>query len=1380
MNSKTVHSFVTSAIAAAAAILGFAAFAAVKPVAIWNGDLADASARGGFTVSANGNTISDGVVTIDGSTGGVIFATDTSYNTTHMSAVVAFENVSAPSSSAALVVAGSKDSGRYLNQAGIGVTSGLKFKGIWNNGFWNNTAADNSASTYSSDSGRHYLAYYCKHMTSNGNPSNGGTSGGGGGTAVYLDGDTTALYAAQGLRGSGVNYTSYTIGGFNGNGSYQLSNAKIAYVALIAGVDASNTDLQAWALPSMTSAETVADGGSVTGGEAVGVNLTGGSVSLSANTTVAALFVQANTTLTFAEGVKLTVNGPIYVANGCVLTLDMTSAITGSQEVISYGTAGYNAGEIAATGSYQVVDENGVISLTSYSNAATISGDTKWSEISWTDGTWHENTPVTLTLTADAVITMDETVAMPSLAIEGGYAATIVYTKVPTISNGITCDSTSSYSILVDATKTDFDFASAFTVPAGVTYTIAGSTSAATTNEVGGLVTVNGTLNTTGYLYFTNANIVATTGVLNVQDGATKAFFAEKGFSGTLTVDAGATYVNTRAGDAMNWSGSPTINVYGTLDFGRTRWTVGNNFSVNIYSGAAISGYGQDENGVLDTIQNNASTLNFLDNENESTKVVTLSGRMKHRNTCVYNVAEGVTVNAGSSDNTWTQNGWASTALIEKQGAGTLKFVASAEAMPIPVTVTAGTVELAGGNLSGAVTVGESGSFVFTSGSFSGSISGAGAVAVNGGTYMPAMTSFTGSVTVADGATYAVASSVLANFTSVTVADGGTLRIFVTDDEWGNGYTPENVTVADGVNVLYSNSSGTAQVTGEGKTLPAQGIYWVGGETGEWAAASNWSGNAAPTATDVVSITNAATITVTADDVSKAVLVKATATLTGAVGTSKSATSLGLVTISDGVTLTVDTTAATNYIWGVAGGTLVKTGSGALIIVNSTSTSYAVAGTTVQVNEGTLCIHNANQDCYMSDPTFIVGENGTLDNLGYFTVEGTLTIESDYEKTVFKNSDYTVSGVITHARVRGTPALVKNGTGDVTFMMGTQNGSLSAVTVNGGTLNMGSNHDATISGAVTGDGALAVNSTLNISSADCTFSCTGGLSGTNGVIATSGFLPASGWASAMTEEAWKGTTWLSNVSTTEFTPNTYGNANSTVKLSGMQFYFPQGSAVQVLPAIELENGNYEYAMNLNNGFSYDYSKSVFHYVKIPTLKGSGRILGNSSGSNVLLVVADSSEYTGSIELVNKLIWFGAEPGAQENIDNSAGQIVVCTNGVAYLASGATWTATNGLTVKGTLVNNGGTLPASVTFADGATLDFGTAVTSLSVANKTLTLGSTLTVVGDGLKNGSAIFTGLSAEPSTLPRVTVGDTTYRTVYSDGSVLLKFIGFSISIQ
>ena len=160
---------------------------------------------------------------------------------------------------------------------------------------------------------------------------------------------------------------------------------------------------------------------------------------------------------------------------------------------------------------------------------------------------------------------------------------------------------------------------------------------------------------------------------------------------------------------------------------------------------------------------------------------------------------------------------------------------------------------------------------------------------------------------------------------------------------------------------------------------------------------------------------------------------------------------------------------------------------------------------------------------------------------------------------------------------------------------------------------------------------------------------------------------------------WTGTIWIKNANAVDFAPNNFGNASSTVRLSGVSGYFANDT-VSCDPAIELVNDTYSYGLNVNDGYSRDGS-NPYRRVTINTLKGSGALWTGDSAPTVLFNVLDWSGYTGSIQLVNKIVVFGSTvPSVSEF--NTAGAIYVGSGATVTLP--AQWRADGGIHVYGTL------------------------------------------------------------------------------------------------
>lgn len=169
-------------------------------------------------------------------------------------------------------------------------------------------------------------------------------------------------------------------------------------------------------------------------------------------------------------------------------------------------------------------------------------------------------------------------------------------------------------------------------------------------------------------------------------------------------------------------------------------------------------------------------------------------------------------------------------------------------------------------------------------------------------------------------------------------------------------------------------------------------------------------------------------------------------------------------------------------------------------------------------------------------------------------------------------------------------------------------------------------------------------------------------------------------------ERWGGTVWLKNINVSNFNPNNYGHGPtetmpaSTVKLSGVWGFFPQESLVT--PDLELVNDKYEYGLKINNGYSRS-ANSPGNVIVFEKLKGDGAIWTEGSAPTVLVNIKNFDEYSGDIQLANKIVVFGTTvPNVEEH--NVSGSIYIGTNVVATIPSNKQWRADGGIHVKGEL------------------------------------------------------------------------------------------------
>ncbi len=156
-------------------------FAAVEPVAVWSGDLADNSTKNDITLTLNGNSVSEGVVTIDQAKGIQFY--NNKFNTKIITVLVKYSNfdVTATTSRAMITVGGvSGSTATGKNDDGIGIyANGAAVKGL------KNGAAATTGTSSGSFSSSGVIA-----LTHNG--TSGGTNG-------YL-GDGTKVYAGTTLK----------------------------------------------------------------------------------------------------------------------------------------------------------------------------------------------------------------------------------------------------------------------------------------------------------------------------------------------------------------------------------------------------------------------------------------------------------------------------------------------------------------------------------------------------------------------------------------------------------------------------------------------------------------------------------------------------------------------------------------------------------------------------------------------------------------------------------------------------------------------------------------------------------------------------------------------------------------------------------------------------------------------------------------------------------------------------------------------------------------------------------------------------------------------------------------------------------------------------
>ena len=165
---------------------------------------------------------------------------------------------------------------------------------------------------------------------------------------------------------------------------------------------------------------------------------------------------------------------------------------------------------------------------------------------------------------------------------------------------------------------------------------------------------------------------------------------------------------------------------------------------------------------------------------------------------------------------------------------------------------------------------------------------------------------------------------------------------------------------------------------------------------------------------------------------------------------------------------------------------------------------------------------------------------------------------------------------------------------------------------------------------------------------------------------------------------WKGTIWLKNiqgVTGDNFLPNNFGNALSTLRLTGVSGWLWSATANNTInPAIELDDDGGAYALCLSNGYSYG-GGGDYHTI-FSELKGSGTLIGNGSAPYVALNFRKWDNFTGTLSLANKIAVFGSTMPSTSDINRAGGEIWLMGDADVTIASGKTWYVPNGVKVKG--------------------------------------------------------------------------------------------------
>lgn len=164
----------------------------------------------------------------------------------------------------------------------------------------------------------------------------------------------------------------------------------------------------------------------------------------------------------------------------------------------------------------------------------------------------------------------------------------------------------------------------------------------------------------------------------------------------------------------------------------------------------------------------------------------------------------------------------------------------------------------------------------------------------------------------------------------------------------------------------------------------------------------------------------------------------------------------GFISVGDAAILTLS---GTPTIKGISGSGKVIIDSTGTVVAKNKAGGYAVEDATIQIDRGTFQVALGESGGYSDssvagDPSiknakFIVGANGTLANNGWVNMEGEISLSADTNKSVFSSTAF-----------RGTPSIVKSGSGVITFTLvrggGNEAFKFTSLTINGGAIKINS------------------------------------------------------------------------------------------------------------------------------------------------------------------------------------------------------------------------------------------------------------------------------------------------------------------------------------
>lgn len=193
--------------------------------------------------------------------------------------------------------------------------------------------------------------------------------------------------------------------------------------------------------------------------------------------------------------------------------------------------------------------------------------------------------------------------------------------------------------------------------------------------------------------------------------------------------------------------------------------------------------------------------------------------------------------------------------------------------------------------------------------------------------------------------------------------------------------------------------------------------------------------------------------------------------------------------------------------------------------------------------------------------------------------------------------------------------------------------------------------------------------------------------------------PTSEEAARFRDSSWKGTVWLKNMTVANFDLAQYGNANSTIRLTGFKGYSPNSNngSKGFDGTVELVDEGDTKAWTITDTYG-----STYYVAK---LKGDGTFTTQTNkGGPARYAFKNVDGFTGSIDLANggRSVTIGDVAEASDYVGASGQNTIKILSGAsATIAAGKTWKAASGLVVEGTLTKEYGATVASGTTLSGS-------------------------------------------------------------------------------